>query len=103
MSNIQKRRLENGYTQDQLATILGVERSTVAKWETGQSMPRTELLVKLADMISMMKADMPEQLLKPVVGHGVNMDTFATYGHEVDGDLQRAAGIIDEVYDKIIG
>ena len=54
-------------------------------------------------MISMMKADMPEQLLKPVVGHGVNMDTFATYGHEVDGDLQRAAGIIDEVYNKIIG
>jgi integrase len=53
-------------------------------------------------MISMMKADMPEQLLKPIVGHGVNMDTFAVYGHEVDGDLERASEIIDNVFQKLI-
>jgi len=53
-------------------------------------------------MISMMKADMPIELLKPVVGHSLAMDTFGTYGHEVDGDLIRAANIIDSVYASIL-
>jgi integrase len=53
-------------------------------------------------MISVMKADMPEQLLKSVVGHSDSMDTFGVYGHEVDGDLERAAQVIDDVYGKII-
>ena len=35
-------------SQLQLATSLGVERSTVAKWETGKSFPRTEELPKIA-------------------------------------------------------
>lgn len=54
-------------------------------------------------MISIMKADMPVELLKPVVGHSEAMDTFGVYGHEVDGDLIRAADIIDTVYARIFG
>ena len=53
-------------------------------------------------MISMLKSDMPLELLKPVVGHSQSMDTFGTYGHEVDGDLIRAANIIDSVYASIL-
>ena len=53
-------------------------------------------------MISLVKADMPEQLLKPIVGHGVNMDTFGVYGHEVEGDLERASEILDNVFENIV-
>ena len=52
-------------------------------------------------MISLLKSDMPIELLKPIVDHSQSMDTFAVYGHEVDGDLVRAADIIDTVYTRI--
>ncbi|HAA42993.1 MAG TPA: transcriptional regulator, partial [Ruminiclostridium sp.] len=32
-------RKSKGYTQEQLAEILGVSRQAVAKWESGQSYP----------------------------------------------------------------
>jgi integrase len=47
--------------------------------------------------ISLYKADMPEELTKRLVGHSESMDTFGVYGHEVDGDLERTAGIMDKV------
>lgn len=52
--------------------------------------------------ISVVKADLPEQLLKPMVGHSVNMDSYAVYGHEVDGDRKRTAEIVDNVFRNII-
>ena len=53
-------------------------------------------------MVSIVKSDMPAPLLKAVVGHSESMDTFGVYGHEVNGDMERAAGIIDSVYEKIL-
>ncbi|MGI5854390.1 MAG: tyrosine-type recombinase/integrase [Bacillota bacterium] len=37
-------------------------------------------------LVSVSRAEIPEQMLKPVLGHTKNMDTFGLYGHEVDGD-----------------
>ena len=37
-------------SQQAVALEIGVERSTVAKWETGKSRPRAELLPKLAKL-----------------------------------------------------
>lgn len=37
-----------GYTQTEVARKIGVDRSAVAKWETGASKPRVERLFKLA-------------------------------------------------------
>lgn len=51
--------------------------------------------------ISMMKNVMPEQMVKDIVGHSVNMSTFETYGHIVDGDNERAAEIIDLTYSQM--
>ena len=45
--------------------------------------------------ISMMKNVMPEQMVKDIVGHSVNMTTFETYGHILDGESAQAAEIID--------
>ncbi|NLT16734.1 MAG: tyrosine-type recombinase/integrase, partial [Clostridiales bacterium] len=49
-------------------------------------------------LISIAKADMPDQLLKRIVGHSKSMDTFGVYGHDVDGELERAAGILDDIF-----
>jgi Site-specific recombinase XerD len=47
--------------------------------------------------ISMVKSDMPAELVKATVGHSDDMDTFGVYGHEFSDDMKRAAGIIDTV------
>ena len=46
------RRNELNLTQYDVAKKIGVDRSTVAKWETGQSFPRAELLPKLASILN---------------------------------------------------
>lgn len=45
--------------------------------------------------ISMVKNSMPEQMIKQLVGHSVSFDSFGTYGHIVNGELQQAAKLID--------
>ena len=41
-------REKNGISQVQLSNILAVDHSTIAKWETGMSVPRAGTLKKLA-------------------------------------------------------
>lgn len=52
--------------------------------------------------ISIQKADMPIELLKSVVGHSDAMDTIGVYGHEVEGDQERAARIIDSTFSSLL-
>lgn len=52
--------------------------------------------------ISIGKADLPLELMKAVVGHSTSMDTYKIYGHEVDGEAQRAAQIMGNVFDGIL-
>ncbi len=48
--NIKKKRMFFGLTQKDLAEKIKVDRSTVAKWENGESMPRAEKLIQLAKL-----------------------------------------------------
>lgn len=43
-------RREKGFSQEQLADLLGVSRQAVSKWESGSSMPETEKLIAIADL-----------------------------------------------------
>ena len=52
--------------------------------------------------ISVNKADLPLELMKATVGHSSSMDTYGTYGHEIDGEMHRAAAIVDSVFDDIL-
>lgn len=45
---ITKRRKEAGLTQVQLAAAVGVNQSSVSQWESGASVPKTEILPILA-------------------------------------------------------
>lgn len=53
--------------------------------------------------ISAMKNDLPEQMLKDLVGHSVSMDTFGVYGHVVNTEMQRAKSIMDSTFERLIG
>lgn len=49
--NVKKLRLAAKLTQAELADQIGVDRSTIAYWESNAAMPRAELLPKLADAL----------------------------------------------------
>lgn len=44
-------RKEKGLTQSQLASLLGVTNKAVSKWETGEAMPETSLLLPLSKIL----------------------------------------------------
>lgn len=48
---IRKLRRSKDITQRELAAKLGVERSTVSKWEKGISIPRGKTLIALAELL----------------------------------------------------
>lgn len=50
MNNIRKNRESKGYTQERLAEELSVDRSSVAKWESGEAIPRAKTLLKLSEI-----------------------------------------------------
>jgi hypothetical protein len=37
-----------------------------------------------------------------VIGHSKDMDTEGTYGHETQGDMERAAEYIDAAFDRLL-
>lgn len=49
MDRLKKLRTESGLTQQDVARLLGVERSTYVKYERGSSDPPTSTLIRLAD------------------------------------------------------
>ena len=49
--NIKGIRESKNLTQYDLAALIGVNRSSVAMWETGEAMPRADKLVKLAEIL----------------------------------------------------
>lgn len=46
--------------------------------------------------------EMPEGLKRLLVGHSEDMDTEGTYGHEMAGDLARAAEYSDAAFREIL-
>ena len=44
---------------------------------------------------------LPEGEIKPLVGHSRNMDTFGTYGHELNGEDTATARKVTEIFDRL--
>ena len=61
MSNIRVLRKAANLTQQELADQVGVGRSTVAMWETGNNMPKSKMQITLAEVLHCSVED----LLKP--------------------------------------
>ena len=49
--NIKQIRISKGMTQDELSKELQKDRSTIAKWENAESLPRADMLPKLARVL----------------------------------------------------
>lgn len=58
MEGIREKREALDITQKQLADKMGVERSTVAKWEAGAAFPSASKLPKLAEVLGCSVADL---------------------------------------------
>lgn len=50
MNKIKEYRKQQHWTQEELAKKLDVERSAVAKWESGKSQPQAARLIALAEI-----------------------------------------------------
>ncbi len=48
MNRIRELRQKKELSQEELARLLGVDRSAVAKWETGGNFPRAENMIAMA-------------------------------------------------------
>ena len=48
--NLRQLRLKKGYTQEQVAKALGINRTTYTKYETGVTQPSLEQLKKLSEL-----------------------------------------------------
>lgn len=49
-----------------------------------------------------MAQSLPEAMVKSLVGHSKNMDTFGVYGHEVNGQKQEIAKRLESIFQSII-
>ena len=56
--NLQKLRKQNELTQEAMAELVGVARQTIAKWETGESVPELEMAGKLASALKVSLDDL---------------------------------------------
>lgn len=46
---------------------------------------------------------LPEGLLKPLVGHSKDMDTYGVYSHEIDGDMEATSGMVEQLFESVLG
>lgn len=51
VANFESLRKTKGYTQTQLAKMLGVDQSAISLWEAGKTFPRIELAMKVAKIL----------------------------------------------------
>lgn len=49
-NNLKLYRKKLGYTQEQIAELIGVSRQALAKWERGESLPDIDNVIALADL-----------------------------------------------------
>ena len=58
--NVKKLRIEKGMTQEQLANVCGVQRTTITMIELGENKPSVELAKKLGEIFEITWSDIFE-------------------------------------------
>jgi len=54
-NNLSTVRQKNGYSQEELATILGVKQQTLSSWEIGRTLPKPYQMQKIEDILKVKK------------------------------------------------
>ena len=65
--------------------------------------PKTTVYEMRHTFVSVISSALPEGAVKELVGHSKNMDTFGIYGHEVDGDAEKMARIMETRFTQLLG
>lgn len=56
-----------------------------------------------ACFVSLLKTELPEAYMKQIIGHSTAMPTYSgPYAHDLAGEKEQAAAIIDEALRKLI-
>ena len=71
-------RKSRGYTQQQLADLLGVQRATISNYEIGRRSPHIKELAKLAEIL------------------GVNLEYFGVTNNDLTDLLAKARVVFDD-------
>ena len=45
---------------------------------------------------------LPAGLVKSLVGHSQDMDTFGVYGHELEGDAQQQLNALNSIFSRLL-
>lgn len=96
---IRKKRIEKGYTQDQMASFLGVSAPAVNKWEKAISYPDITLLPALARLLGTdlnTLLSFREELTQEEIGHFINELVSAAETDGLDNAFQTALEKIHE-------
>jgi DNA-binding XRE family transcriptional regulator len=79
-----QRRKVVGYTQEQLAAVLGVERTTVVRWEAGETTPQPWCRPKLAKALAVSVDELDTMLAEgQTVEHGRSSSSEPRSGGEL--------------------
>jgi transcriptional regulator with XRE-family HTH domain len=106
-----QRRKTLGYSQEQLAEHLGVDRSTVVRWEAGETEPRPWQRRKIADVLDVSPERLEELLTEPDTAADDRLSRASDAEAERDANLRRewqnvgegAGGAADPSEDSVGG
>ena len=99
--NLLHLRQQRNMTQEQLAMLLGVSRQSVAKWESGQSTPDVDKLMRMADLFDctldeLVSGDLTQREVdaREVIPEGTPVDDVCGYdAHMRSFALKVATGV----------
>ena len=93
-ARIVEARVAAGLTIEDIATRIGVKRSTVAKWESGERSPRGHRVSKLAGMLGV-------SISWILMGRGVEPAHSTTEIEQIRGDLDAVRARLDDVVNEL--
>ena len=99
---IKNARQAKGMTQEELAILLNVTRQTISKWEKGASVPDSQLLIKLSEVLEVTVSD----LLGTNTNESTSNDDLAEQLSRIDEKLAikcRRDKIVTKVVAVIVG
>ena len=101
--NLKKIRSVKGLSQSALGDILGVERHNIGAYEEGRATPKTELLIKIANIFSV---DLEKMLTKELTVNdisGFNLkDNITSEIIDDDNLVTVEKGVLDAIIKNIV-
>ena len=92
-NRIYELRMQKGLSQKELGAILGVSNKAVSKWETGTAIPKTETLIKLAEVFEISTEELLNTVCKGEESQLTNIQDEKDKTEEIcDGQVRAKVG-----------